>query len=131
VIKRELKYFSALYIGIPFRCRHPACARDDHNPASTKREVEPFGAEVLKSGMTNCVRMKGRSMRRHLLPLAATAITALAIVPAQAQVDEVFETEAGPVQVSTVVGGLSNLWAIAFLPDGGMLVTEREGALRH
>lgn len=70
-------------------------------------------------------------MRRHLLPLAATAVTALAIAPAQAQVDEVFETEAGPVQVSTVVGGLSNLWAIAFLPDGGMLVTEREGALRH
>lgn len=32
--------------------------------------------------------------------------------------------------VETVVGGLEKPWAIAFLPDGGMLITERPGRLR-
>ncbi len=34
------------------------------------------------------------------------------------------------IRVSVVAGGLSHPWAIAFLPDGGMLVTERDGRLR-
>jgi aldose sugar dehydrogenase len=34
------------------------------------------------------------------------------------------------IRVSVVVNGLSHPWAIAFLPDGGMLVTERPGRLR-
>jgi aldose sugar dehydrogenase len=43
----------------------------------------------------------------------------------------VFDTaEQHKVRVSVVVRGLSHPWAIAFLPDGGMLVTERPGRLR-
>ena len=34
------------------------------------------------------------------------------------------------IRVSVVARGLSHPWAIAFLPDGGMLVTERPGRLR-
>ena len=34
------------------------------------------------------------------------------------------------IRVSVVTSGLSHPWAIAFLPDGGMLVTERDGRLR-
>lgn len=34
------------------------------------------------------------------------------------------------VTVETVVEGLEHPWSLAFLPDGGMLVTERSGALR-
>lgn len=35
-----------------------------------------------------------------------------------------------PVQAETVVEGLEVPWALAFLPDGGILVTERPGRLR-
>ena len=34
------------------------------------------------------------------------------------------------VRVTAVVRGLSHPWAIAFMPDGGMLITERDGRLR-
>ncbi len=43
----------------------------------------------------------------------------------------VFDTaEQHKIRVSVVTQGLSHPWAIAFLPDGGMLVTERPGRLR-
>ncbi len=41
-----------------------------------------------------------------------------------------FETEHGPVRVVTVADGLERPWGLAFLPDGRMLVTERQGRLR-
>lgn len=46
-------------------------------------------------------------------------------------VDGELASEAGAIRVETVAGELSHPWAIAFLPEGGMLVTEREGRLRH
>jgi len=43
----------------------------------------------------------------------------------------VFDTaEQHKIRVSVVTRGLSHPWAIAFLPDGGMLITERAGRLR-
>jgi glucose/arabinose dehydrogenase len=43
---------------------------------------------------------------------------------------ELVQTERHPVRVEILVRGLEHPWALAFLPDGGMLVTERPGRLR-
>lgn len=40
------------------------------------------------------------------------------------------ESTSGVVRAETVASGLEHPWAIAFLPDGRMLVTERPGRLR-
>lgn len=49
--------------------------------------------------------------------------------PAVAQSD-VVKSEKASFRVETVASGLQNPWALAFLPDGRMLVTERPGRLR-
>ncbi|MBX3529560.1 MAG: PQQ-dependent sugar dehydrogenase [Rhizobiaceae bacterium] len=68
------------------------------------------------------------------LALAAAPVALLAASPALA-VDETFDTRAGQIRVQTFAGGLVNPWAIAFLPpglpQGGLLVTEKQGNLRH
>jgi glucose/arabinose dehydrogenase len=43
---------------------------------------------------------------------------------------QTFKSSAGGIAVDTVVSGLANPWALAFLPDRRMLVTERPGRLR-
>jgi aldose sugar dehydrogenase len=57
----------------------------------------------------------------------AVALAAFACVPAQAQV---FHSAAGDLSVETVARGLDRPWAITFLPDGRLLVTERPGRMR-
>jgi glucose/arabinose dehydrogenase len=60
-------------------------------------------------------------------PLAiALALIACPVI-AHAQT---FKSSAGDLNVETVAGGLSHPWALAFLPDGRMLVTERPGRMR-
>lgn len=71
--------------------------------------------------------------RRQLLLAPAT----LAACPALAQpasgpvIGPDSVPELGGVTLTRLVGGLANPWALAVLPDGDMLVTERPGRLRR
>src|SRR4029078_8570941 len=44
--------------------------------------------------------------------------------------ERAFGSSAGELEVRTIARGLVNPWALAFLPDGTMLVTERPGRMR-
>jgi glucose/arabinose dehydrogenase len=59
--------------------------------------------------------------------LVAAALAALAALPAAAQT---VRSEAHSFRVVELVSGLEQPWALAFLPDGRMLVTEKAGRLR-
>ena len=60
------------------------------------------------------------------------ALSGIALVAATtwASAQSNFKSSAGPLTVETVARGLVHPWALAFLPDGRMLVTERPGRMR-
>jgi glucose/arabinose dehydrogenase len=61
---------------------------------------------------------------------AAAATLTLVLTPADAQAPQRATSQKATFTVETVARGLQNPWALAFLPDGRMLVTERPGRLR-
>ena len=69
-----------------------------------------------------------------LVTVALAAATLLAgsflIVTGTRGQNSSFESSAGQLEVQTVATGLVHPWALAFLPDGKMLVTERPGRMR-
>jgi len=60
--------------------------------------------------------------------LFAGVIVAVA-TPASAA-PQAYPSSAGNLTVETIASGLTNPWALAFLPDGRLLVTERAGRMR-
>lgn len=54
---------------------------------------------------------------------------ALLAAPSLPAVASEVQTSAGTLRISPVATGFSEPWAIGFLPDGGVLVTERDGRL--
>lgn len=68
-------------------------------------------------------------MNRRFAALAFSLFAMPGAVLAQNNVDYA-PSSLGPLRITTVVQGLQNPWALAFLPDGRALVTERPGRLR-
>jgi len=63
--------------------------------------------------------------------MRSVAVLTLILFAATAHAaDPTFKTSAGDVRVETVARGLVHPWALAFLPDGRMVVTERPGRIR-
>ncbi|GGD04439.1 PQQ-dependent sugar dehydrogenase [Aureimonas glaciei] len=62
---------------------------------------------------------------RYLAALAAASLPTTAFA-----VDQVVQSEAGDLQVTTLAEGLKSAWGMEFLPDGSLIVTEKGGTLR-
>ena len=56
-------------------------------------------------------------------------IVALLLAPATANA-QTFQSSAGELRIDAVAKGLSHPWGLQFLPDGRMIVTERDGDIR-
>lgn len=59
----------------------------------------------------------------------ALALSAIMAIPLSAAA-QTFETEKGRIAVTTITDRLSQPWGMDFLPDGRLIVTEKEGRLR-
>jgi glucose/arabinose dehydrogenase len=65
--------------------------------------------------------------------IGLAALLSIHALPASGQAPRSPTPDAKPFpgRVTTIARGLEHPWALALLPDGGMLVTERPGQLRH
>jgi len=64
------------------------------------------------------------------LTAATIVLTATLLIASPRGGNSSFGSSAGALEVRTIASGLVNPWALAFLPDGGLLVTERPGRMR-
>jgi aldose sugar dehydrogenase len=71
-------------------------------------------------------------MRRRILPILLLAVLTLGCerAPVADVPDAPVASEQATFRVVELAGGLEHPWAMAFLPDGAMLITERPGRLR-
>ncbi len=84
-----------------------------------------------RRGLVPAVRnVNPATMRFSWLPAASMAILLAVFGVGMAEAAERRVAD-GTVSVTKVVGELDVPWALAFLPDGGFLVTERSGRLLH
>jgi len=61
--------------------------------------------------------------------IVRTLFATLAIASAVPQAARALDSSLGPLAVTEMAAGLVEPWSLAFLPDGGFLVTERDGRL--
>ena len=70
-------------------------------------------------------------MRQRAINQLILASAAIAVGPQAFALDTTLDTEQAKIHIETVADGLDHPWGLAFLPDGGALVTERRGQLRR
>jgi glucose/arabinose dehydrogenase len=75
----------------------------------------------------NQIAAKGPSMRALLI---SSAIAGLALSSPASAWAQIADSSAGQLTATVLAEGLDHPWALGFLPDGRMLVTERGGQLR-
>src|SRR5690348_5020827 len=90
----------------------------------------------VSAGRRHDRRVQGRPLRNVLAAAAALLAAACAApaappvpVPGPSASTAPARTGAPGLKVSTVAAGLRHVWDVGFLPDGRVLVTEREGRL--
>ena len=67
---------------------------------------------------------------RFVANLSPLLMAASLVMACTATTDaQVFPSSAGNIMIETFAKGLDHPWALAFLPDGGILVTERPGGM--
>src|SRR3954467_2941281 len=97
-----------------------------HFDVNALRLLERRRHRIVAAADTGNIRMRDIRMRSTTIACAATVL-ALGASSVHAQPTA---STAGNIVVETVAKGLDHAWALAFLPDGKMLVTERPGRLR-
>jgi glucose/arabinose dehydrogenase len=66
----------------------------------------------------------------EMMRRAIAALVTLTLATGAPAAAEIYDSEHYALDLVTVAEGLENPWGLAFLPDGGMIVSERAGRLR-
>ena len=116
---------------MPQRSSRPAGLRSVRSAGRSRRADAAGSARVLPRAGARAagVAAVAGCLLAPALAAAGQATPGLPPVPLPAG-PLVIETAEARIRLVTVTRGLSHPWALAFLPDGGLLVTERAGRLR-